>query len=337
LRTTPIVLTTLYDNHGRPINYVRLAVTDRCNLRCFYCMPEEGIRYLPKKHLLTFEEIERLISILATMGITKVRLTGGEPFVRNDLMQLINRISEIPGIEDLHLTTNGVFTAPHVAQLKKLGIASVNLSLDTLDKDRFFAITRRDEFAPVMTTLYSLLDHQIPVKINAVVMDGKNIDDIIPLIELSKDHAVDIRFIEEMPFNGEGNHYPNLTWTYKKILQYIQGHYPLIKVADPPFSTSYNYKVPGYKGNIGVIAAFSRTFCGTCNRIRVTAQGTLKTCLYDDGVLDIRELLRTGVSDDGIKRSLLKAFNSRAKDGFEAEAGRENRLPASESMSTIGG
>lgn len=337
LQSTSIVLTTLYDNHGRPINYVRLAVTDRCNLRCFYCMPEEGIRYLPKKHLLTFEEIERLISILAEMGVTKVRLTGGEPFVRNDLMKLINSISEIPGIQDLHLTTNGVLTAPHVPELKKLGIASVNLSLDTLDKSRFYTITRRDEFEPVMKTLHLLLDHAIPVKINAVVMDGKNIDDIIPLIELSKDHAVDIRFIEEMPFNGEGNHYPTLTWTYKKILQYIQEHYELVKIPDAPSSTSYNYKVPGYKGNIGVIAAFSRTFCGTCNRIRVTAQGTLKTCLYDDGALDIRQLLRGDANDEVIKSSLLKAFASRAKDGFEAEARRENRLPVSESMSTIGG
>src|SRR5687768_11049001 len=272
----------LRDNHDRPLHYLRLAVTDRCNLRCFYCMPEEGIRYLPKKHLLTFEEIERLISILASMGISKVRLTGGEPFVRNDLMKLINGISEIPGIQDLHLTTNGVLTAPHIPELKKLGIASVNLSLDTLDRTRFHTITRRDEYAPVMKTLELLLQHEIPVKINAVVMEGKNIDDIIPLVELTKNNLVDVRFIEEMPFNGEGNHYPTLNWTYKKILQYIQEHFPALqKIPDGPFSTSYNYTVPGYRGNIGVIAAFSRTFCGTCNRIRITAQGTLKTCLYD--------------------------------------------------------
>ena len=188
-----------------------------------------------------------------------------------------------------------------------------------------------------MKTLHSLLEHEIPVKINAVVMEGKNIDDIIPLIELSKDHAVDIRFIEEMPFNGEGNHYPTLTWTYKKILGYIQQHYALIKIPDAPSSTSYNYKVAGYKGNVGVIAAFSRTFCGTCNRIRITAQGTLKTCLYDDGTLDLRQLLRNGADDQEIKTILSKAFQSRAKDGFEAEAKRQNHSPVSESMSTIGG
>jgi len=301
-------------------------------------MPEEGIRYLPKKQLLTFEEIERLISLLASLGISKVRLTGGEPFVRNDLMQLINRISEIPGIKDLHLTTNGVLTAPHIPDLKKIGIASVNLSLDTLDRSRFQAITRRDEFEPVMNTLNLLLEHEIPVKINAVVMEGKNIDDILPLVELSRNSLVDVRFIEEMPFNGEGNHYPILNWTYKKILHYIESYYPdLQKIPDGPFSTSYSYKVPGYKGSIGVIAAFSRTFCGTCNRIRVTAQGTLKTCLYDDGVLDIRHLMRSGAGDEEIKQSLLHAFQSRSKDGFEAESKRKNQLPISESMSTIGG
>jgi len=301
-------------------------------------MPEEGIRYMPKKDLLTFEENTRLISIMAAMGITKVRLTGGEPFVRTDLMKLIRNIVEIRGVRDLHLTTNGVLTAPHIPELKKLGIASVNLSLDTLDKQRFFAITRRDVFEPVMETLRLLVESEIPVKINAVVMDGKNIDDIIPLVELSKNNNVDIRFIEEMPFNGEGNHYPTLVWTYKKIIDYLKEHYPALhKIPDPQFSTSYNYHVPGYKGNVGVIAAFSRTFCGTCNRIRVTAQGTLKTCLYDDGALDLRQFLRSSKDDSVIVESLIKALNSRAKDGFEAEAKRKNHTPVSESMSTIGG
>lgn len=329
---------TLFDNHNRPINYLRLAVTDRCNLRCFYCMPEEGIHYLPKKELLSFEEIYRLVSMLAGMGITKVRLTGGEPFVRTDLMKLIRSIVEIPGIKDLHLTTNGVLTSTFIPELKKIGIASVNLSLDTLDRQRFKTITRRDEFEPVMKTLDQLLKHDIPVKINAVVMDGKNIEDIVPLVELTRNSNVDVRFIEEMPFNGEGNHYPVLTWTYKKILSYIQEHYPTLhKIPDPDYSTSYNYTVPGYRGNIGVIAAFSRTFCGTCNRIRVTAQGVLKTCLYDEGVLDIKQLLRSDKDDGVVKEKLYHAFRHRAKDGFEAEQKRNSNLPVHESMSTIGG
>lgn len=301
-------------------------------------MPEDGIRYLPKKELLTFEEIRRLISVLASMGITKVRLTGGEPFVRTDLMKLIRDIVEIPGISDLHLTTNGVLTAPHIPELKKLKIGSVNLSLDTLDKKRFHTITRRDEFDSVMNTLTLLIDSGIPVKVNAVVMDGKNIEDILPLVELTRKNNVDVRFIEEMPFNGEGNHYPTLTWTYSKILEYIRSAHPgIAKIKDAPSSTSYNYHIPGHQGNLGIIAAFSRTFCGSCNRIRVTAQGTLKTCLYDDGVLDIRHLLRSGLADELIGEKLLSAFQARSKDGFEAEAKRKNHNPVSESMSTIGG
>ncbi len=329
--------TTLYDNHGRPINYVRLAVTDRCNLRCFYCMPEEGIKYLPKKDLLTFEEIERLVTLLASMGISKIRLTGGEPFVRTDLMQLIRKISMVEGIKDIHLTTNGILTRPHISELKSLGIASINLSLDTLNKERFKLITRRDEFENTWETLQLLLKHEIPVKINTVVMEDKNIVDIVSMIELTKEYPISVRFIEEMPFNGEGNHYTKLKWTHKEILDHIKLFYPTIqKVKDAENSTAYHYQIPGYAGNIGIIAAFTRSFCGTCNRIRITAQGVLKTCLYDAGVLNIKELIRSGESDEGIRMELLKAFGNRPKDGFEAE---EKRIdsPAIESMSTIGG
>ena len=328
----------IFDNHGRELNYLRLAVTDRCNLRCFYCMPEEGIRYLPKKELLTFEEIGRLVTILAGMGVSKVRLTGGEPFVRKDLMSLMQRLTGIPGIRDLHLTTNGVLTAPYVPELKAMGLASVNLSLDTLDSARFKAITRRDEFDRVMKSFDAIMNHDIPLKVNAVVMEGRNIEDIIPLAELTRNSPVDIRFIEEMPFNGEGTHYPKLNWTYTRILEHLRQHYPDIrKVHDPLFSTASHYTIPGHQGKIGIIAAFSRTFCGTCNRIRVTAQGTLKTCLYDDGTLDLRSLLRTTTDDGIVKVQLMKAFGSRAVDGFEAEARRHNHTPVHESMSTIGG
>lgn len=328
----------LYDNHGRPINYLRLAVTDRCNLRCFYCMPEEGIHYLPKKELLTFEEIERLVGLLATMGITKVRLTGGEPFLRTDLMKLIERIKAIEGISDLHLTTNGLLTTPHIPELKRLGIASVNLSLDTLNRERFKLITRRDEFEKTWGALQLFMENDIPVKINAVVMENKNTEDIIPLVELTKQYPVSVRFIEEMPFNGEGSHYSQLKWTHTEIVRFIQQSYPdLQRESDPVHSTAYHYRLPGAKGNIGIIAAFSRTFCGTCNRIRITAQGELKTCLYDDGVLNIKTLMRDGKSDDEIKYKLLRAFSSRPRDGFEAERNRTKGKPVNESMSTIGG
>ncbi|HZY78108.1 MAG TPA: GTP 3',8-cyclase MoaA [Cyclobacteriaceae bacterium] len=322
----------LTDNHGRPINYMRLAVTDRCNLRCFYCMPEEGIKYLPKKELLTFEEIIKIVTIMAGMGVSKIRLTGGEPFVRNDLMDLIRKIVKVKGINELHITTNGILTGPHIEELKDLGIRSVNLSLDTLDAERFRSITRRDEFARTWQTFQQLVDASIPVKINAVVMEGKNIDDILPMVRLTKDRNVSVRFIEEMPFNGEGNHYPKLNWTHNRILSYIKEEFPdLVKLQDPANSTSYNYQVPGYKGTLGIIAAFSRTFCGTCNRVRITAQGILKTCLYDDGVLNIKDVLRS----DEPERLLMSAFMSRAKDGFEAEQKRKKIV--TESMSTIGG
>ncbi|MFN3840182.1 MAG: GTP 3',8-cyclase MoaA [Cyclobacteriaceae bacterium] len=331
-------LPALYDNHGRPLNYLRLSVTDRCNLRCFYCMPEEGIKYLPKKELLSFEEIERLVTLLAAMGISKVRITGGEPFVRTDLMKLIRKIRVIPGISNLHLTTNGVLTAPYIKELKQLGIASVNLSLDTLNKERFRKITFRDEFTAVMNTFLLLQEYQIPIKLNAVVMEGKNIDDIYPMVELTKHQDISVRFIEEMPFNGGGAHYPVLHWSHKKILDYLKEGFPALqKINDPENSTSINYKVPGYRGNIGIIAAFSRTFCGTCNRIRVTAQGILKTCLYDNGVLNIRDLMRAGNTDVEIQQKLLQAFAHRHKNGFEAEQHRTGNIPVHESMATIGG
>lgn len=329
---------TLFDNHNRPITYLRLAVTDRCNLRCFYCMPEEGIQYLPKKEVLTYEEIIRLVTIMAGMGISKLRLTGGEPFVRTDLMKLIRSLTCISGLQDIHLTTNGILTAPYIPELKQLGIASVNLSLDTLDPGRFKRITRRNEFDATRKTLDSLLSYKIPVKVNTVVMDGKNIDDIIPMVELTRQHPIAVRFIEEMPFNGTMGQQHSLSWNYKRILAHITDHYQqLEKIQDPDFSTSYNYRVPGYTGSIGVIAAFSRTFCGTCNRIRLTAQGMIKTCLYDDGVLNIKSLMRSGASDSDVINQLTTVFRQRPKDGFEAEAQRKNHKPANESMSTIGG
>lgn len=300
-------------------------------------MPEEGINYLPRKELLTFEEITRLVSLLTTMGISKIRLTGGEPFLRKDLMQLIARIVEIPGVKDLHITTNGLLTAPHVPALKRLGIASVNLSLDTLDRARFQMITRRDEFDNTWRTLNLLLEQEIPVKVNSVVMAGKNTEDIIPMVELTRASEVSVRFIEEMPFNGKGA-YSAPAWNHNRILQHLQQAFPgMHKIADPENSTAFHYHIPGHRGTVGIIPAFSRTFCGTCNRIRVTAQGMLKTCLYDDGVLNIKQLLRSGADDADIVSNLIEAFQHRAKDGFEAETRRNERDPAFESMSTIGG
>ncbi|MBC7401041.1 MAG: GTP 3',8-cyclase MoaA [Mucilaginibacter sp.] len=328
----------LIDNHGRKLNYMRLAVTDRCNLRCFYCMPEDGLNWLSRTELMSYEEMLRASSLLVKMGIEKIRITGGEPFVRKDIMKLLTSLSQLNGLKELSITTNGILTSPHVAEMKALGIRSVNLSLDTLDADRFFAITRRDEFADVMNTLNELLKHDFEVKINAVVMDGKNIQDIIPMVELTKDLPISVRFIEEMPFNGDNDSYQGVIWDHVRILKEITSHYPQIKkLVDPAYSTAYNYQIPGHKGSVGIIAAYSRTFCGTCNRIRITPQGTLKNCLYDDGVLNIKDLMRSGLSDEELERNLKNAFNHRVADGWEAERLRVEKTGVHESMATIGG
>lgn len=328
----------LYDNHGRLINYVRIAVTDRCNLRCFYCMPEEGIHYVHKNELLSYEEMTRLTALLVQMGIEKVRITGGEPFVRRDMMDFLRTLSKMDGLNEIHITTNGTTTAALVPELKSLGIRSVNLSLDSLDRNRFFEITRRDAFPQVMDTLDALIEYGIKTKINAVVMDGKNTGDILSMVEMAKDKPVSIRFIEEMPFNGSGKHDASLSWDHRRILDHIRSAYPDIqKIPDPPYSTSYNYRIPDFQGSIGIIAAYSRTFCGTCNRIRITPQGMLKTCLYDDGVFNIRDLMRAGATDNQLQETFLQALGNRSKDGWEAEKNRKFGLPVQESMSTIGG
>ena len=328
----------IIDNHGRPITYVRLAVTDRCNLRCFYCMPEEGIDYLPRQQLLTYEEMERLLRVLAARGVSKVRITGGEPFLRRDLMPFLHRVKAIPGIEEIHITTNGVLTLPHVPELKQLGIKSINLSLDTLDRERFFRITRRDELDAVMATFHALLQHDIPVKINAVVMEGQNTEDIVPLARLAAQYPVSVRFIEEMPFNGVGNNHPSLTWNYRRILDELKTAFPeLHQGYKELYATAENFVIPGHAGSLGIIAAYSRTFCGTCNRIRVTAQGGLKTCLYGNDVLNTRDMLRNGASDETLAEALLEVFGRRAKDGYEAEANSHLIMPGFASMSTIGG
>ena len=328
----------LYDNHGRLINYLRLAVTDRCNLRCHYCMPAKGINYVPRKDLLSYEEMLRIVTLLTQMGIVKLRITGGEPFLRKDMMQFLRSISQLDTLEQIHITTNGTLTKDIVPELKELGIKSVNLSLDSLDKEKFFQITRRDELEKVMETLHLLLNHKIKTKINTVVMNGVNTDEIISMAELTKDFPISVRFIEEMPFNGKGKNADTAIWTYQDIYKKIEKHFPNIqKIKDPLFSTSLNYQIPNHLGTVGIIPAYSRTFCGTCNRIRITPKGLLKTCLYDDGVFNVKDLIRAGATDQQLKTTFLEALGNRTKDGFEAEQNRNSGRTISESMSSIGG
>lgn len=298
-------------------------------------MPEHGLNWLSRSDLLTYEEMLRLCRILAALGIEKVRITGGEPLVRRDMMLFLDKLVKIRGIKEVGLTTNGVATAQFVPQLKELGIRSVNLSLDTLDRERFFQITRRDELPAVMETLHLLLNDNFRVRINAVVMDKVNDGDIIPLAEMAEIYPLDIRFIEEMPFNGGDHGTGTPAWNHVRILDTLRERWPeLTRCADAPESTSANYRSAGMKGRIGVIAAWTRSFCGTCNRIRVTPQGMLKTCLYDGGVLSIRDLMRAGANDAELTDVLLQAFRQRPRDGWEAE---KNAAEHGASMATIGG
>ncbi len=325
----------IIDNHGRAITYLRLAVTDRCNLRCFYCMPAEGVKYMPERELLSWEEMARLVTLLSEMGIRKIRITGGEPFVRNGLMEFLEEISKIKSLE-ICITSNGVLLEKYLPRLLRLGINSVNLSLDSLDKDRFKQITRRDDFDVVYGSLMALIEAKMKVKLNAVVMDGKNDQDILSLASFTEKHPVSVRFIEEMPFNGLGQNDSSLKWDFLKIIEHIKEKYPTLKSLDAQYGdTAMNFQVPGFLGDIGVIAAFSRTFCGTCNRLRITAKGEVKTCLYDDGVFDLKTLLRANASDQEIKNALAILNQKRPLDGFEAEKNRKNVIQ--ESMTTIGG
>jgi len=327
----------LYDNHGRQLNYLRLAVTDRCNLRCFYCMPEEGLPWSKKDQILSYEEMLRLVSILADLGISKVRITGGEPFVRKDLLPFMAELAKVPGIEKINITTNGTAPLAHIEAMKVIGIHSVNLSLDSLDAKRFHQITRRDEFDQVWTFYNALIANGMKTKINAVVMQEHNLADIIPMVALTQDDPVNVRFIEEMPFNGGSKGYQPIEWDYKKILAHIQTVYPdILRLNDEKTSTSYNYQIAGARGSFGVIPAYTRTICGTCDRIRMTPKGDLKTCLYQKGGFSFRDFMRKGVSDQDIEEKFLQLFKNRAKDGFEAEK-QQTSTGSFQSMATIGG
>ncbi|WP_346318505.1 GTP 3',8-cyclase MoaA [Chitinophaga sp. YIM B06452] len=321
----------LTDKHNRPINYLRLAVTDRCNLRCTYCMPEK-MQFLDRAALLTYGEITRIVQLLAAEGIQRIRITGGEPFLRKDLLSLLEVLS---GYCETAITTNGVLTAPFVPALQKLGIRKVNLSLDTMQAERFRQITRRDQFAAVMQTLHTLLEHDMDVKINMVVMNNVNTDELAAFTALTEQYPLSVRFIEEMPFNGQGNGFSGIQWNYRRILDYIGKTFPLQKLPDAPGSTSLNYSIPGHKGNIGVIPAFSRTFCGTCNRLRITPTGGLKTCLYGHDALNVRDLLREGIPDNMLMDEIRTAIAGKHADGFQAERANARRIM--ESMSAIGG
>ncbi|QQL50735.1 GTP 3',8-cyclase MoaA [Mucilaginibacter ginkgonis] len=325
----------LVDQYGRRLNYLRLSVTDRCNFRCYYCMPEEGINFAKRADLLSFDEMFRLAQVFCGLGVDKIRITGGEPFVRDGIIPFLYRLRTIENLKDITVTTNGTLTARHQSVLKELGITKLNISLDSLDATRFHQITRRDSFNGVFGAIMTMLEDGFDIKLNSVVAERKNVEDILPFVELTRNHNLAVRFLEEMPFNGS-EHFAHDGWDHVKILEHIKMHYPeLDGVESGPSSTSVNYKVPGYVGSFGIIPSFSRTFCGTCNRIRLSATGELRTCLYGAPNANLRDVLRNGASKEELENLLLGAVAKRAKDGFAAE----KMIPHSfnTSMSVLGG
>ncbi len=328
----------LKDNFGRPLNYLRLAVTDRCNLRCLYCMPAKGIEYIPQSEILTYEEMERLIRLLVRLGVRKVRITGGEPFVRRNIMRFLEQVTRIPGLEEVHMTTNGVLTASFVPELKRIGIRGINLSLDAVDRKAFYRMTRRDVFPQVWETFETILAHDIQLKINAVIQHGLNEDQIVPLAMLARTYPVSVRFIEEMPFNGFSSTGRKRRWDYPRLLAELQRAFPGLKpLPGEPHATARRFAVPDFQGSLGIIAGYSRLFCDECNRMRITARGLLKLCLYDTGVLNLKEMLRSGADDRQLEEAIRACAGRRFANGFQAEAhARKTRL-AYESMSEIGG
>ena len=331
-------MNTLRDKFGREISYLRLAVTDRCNLRCQYCMPAHGIDIVDRKELLTFKEMYRITRVLSELGVNKVRLTGGEPFVRKDFVKFLETLSFNDNLEEINITTNGALIAKHIPALEKLGIKSINLSLDTLQADRFNTITRRNLFKETYETLEKLLDSSLIVKLNVVVLPDFNTDEIVDFVALTKNKDLNVRFIEEMPFNGTGLRQTVEVWNFNKIYAEIENSYSNIEpLKNKKSSTSQNYKVDGYMGTFGIIPAFTRTICNDCNRIRITSTGMFKNCLFDEGVFNIRDFMRNGASDDDLKKLFIDTVQQKPRNGFVAEANRNKNKDVSESMSTIGG
>ena len=325
---------SLIDNHGRPITYLRLAITDRCNLRCRYCMPEAGVPTVKHEQTLSYEELERLVKLFQDLGISKIRITGGEPFVRKGCISFMKKLRCDLGIEQLYLTTNGVETHHYLKEMKEFGISGINLSLDTLNRKRFTELTRRDCLDDVLHTLNQCLELNIPLKVNSVVMEDTSDDDIKELVELVRENRLSLRFIEQMGFSGTAARKHHEERSLKDRLHSI---FPTLEeIPDPSMSsTAREYNLPGYVGRVGIIEGHSRRFCSTCNKIRITPEGMLKACLYDNGVLDLRMLLRAGMSDHQLSIQIRECLNNRFSDGHETEA--VNGRSLQPSMASIGG
>ena len=303
----------LFDPYKRKINYLRISVTDKCNLRCRYCMPEEGIPLISHQEILTYEEILRIVRVFASEGISKVRLTGGEPLVRKGIVDFISRLSQIEEIKDLSLTTNGILLKEYARDLKRAGLKRINVSLDSLTKERFFQITRRDEYERVWNGIEGALRVGFsPIKINMVAIKGLNDDEIESFARLTLHLPLTVRFIEYMP-SGNGEEWKESDiLTIPRIKDRLERVGPLTPVPPDQWDgPSKRFKIEGAIGEIGLIGAVSSHFCSDCNRLRLTPDGKIRTCLFSDEEIDVREILRKGGSDQNLKERLLDALRTK--------------------------
>jgi cyclic pyranopterin phosphate synthase len=327
------------DAYNRPISYLRISVTDRCNLRCIYCMPPEGVPKRPHDEILRYEEIETVVQVAAEMGITKVRLTGGEPLVRPGVVDLVRMLARIPGIDDLAMTTNGILLAEHAEDLAGAGLHRVNISLDTLQPERFRSITRCGQFEHVLDGMEAARQAGLePIKINTVVIRGMNDDEVVDFARKTMDAAWNVRFIELMPVGNGGmvnNRWQERVVTAQEVREEIEtalGKLEPAKMAAGGGPARY-YRLPGAKGTLGFITPISEHFCTRCNRLRLTADGHLRPCLLSDYEIDLREPLREGAGVERIKALILQAIESKPMQHHLDEC----RAPEARGMSEIGG
>jgi GTP 3',8-cyclase len=294
----------LLDGHGRTIADLRVSVTDRCSFRCQYCMPAQGLPWLARAEILSFEEIARLVALLVEMGVRDVRLTGGEPLVRRDFPLLAAMLARIPGVEDLSLTTNGFLLERDAAALVAAGIGRFNVSLDSLQRDRFYGMTRRDALPQVLRGLEALAAHPQahPIKVNAVALRGFTEQELIPFARFAREHPYEVRFIEYMPLDADRAWTREQVLTGEEIRAAIHAVHPLEPEPREPGATARVYRFADGRGRIGFINPVSEPFCGDCNRIRLTADGHLRTCLFSLHETDLRGPLRAGATDDELER-----------------------------------
>ncbi len=299
-------MTPLVDNFGRTHDNLRISVTDRCNIRCFYCMPEEGVKFQAQEQILSFEEIERFVRVAASLGVRKLRITGGEPLLRRDLPTLIRMLSAVEGIQDLALTTNGVLLADHAQALYDAGLRRLNVHLDTLDRARFQEITRRDDFDRVMAGIDAAQRIGFRVKINAVAVKGLVEPDIVPLARFGRERGIEIRYIEFMPLDAQGLWGNKHVLTADEMIAMISREIGALREIpeQDPRAPATEYEFVDGVGSVGFIASISRPFCLNCNRIRITADGHFRYCLFAIEELDLKALLRDGSSDEKIAAAM---------------------------------